>query len=238
MKKTLLLAGLLIILAGCINPLGAKKTETETSKASERISTQQAITMEKMVTVEPPPSVEVLIPVNQLQASSPTVSTKGKTNVFSHQAGLMATNPRSAGSLSAVYGDNIVVRIPARSETRVKTEATGDIAAMGNTSSQYSLLKDISLGGKMILFGTGLILILLAVWLVRKQYKAADVFISKIDSAVAIGESKFSARINMLKERALSSTDPVENSKISAEIAHLNEERGKFKSEVNALKSP
>lgn len=214
----------LLLTVGCINPLGNSQKETVAAKVSESIANQQSLSVERSTKSAPPPSLEISVPVNQSQN---TVNS-GKTVLG------RSTNFQSSANLSS---DGMIhIKIPSQSESNIKAVSNGEISSSGTSNSTYNFVKDISLGGKIILIAVGLGLLLLVTNMIRKRYKSVDFLANKLDKAATIAEEKIANRINSLKEKALSSSDPVENSKIAAELSHWNEARGKVKAEIEALK--
>ena len=212
-----------LFILGCINPLGNSQKETVAAKVSESIANQQSLSVERVTKSSPPPSLDISVPINTYQTAN-----SGKT-----QSG-QSTNFQSSANLG---NDGMIhIKIPSQSEDTVKAVSNGEISSSGTSNSTYNFVKDISLGGKIILVAVGLGLLLLVTNMIRKRYKSVDFLANKLDEAAAIAEGKIANKINNLKEKALSSSDPTENSKIAAELSHWNEARGKVKAEIEALK--
>lgn len=221
---------LLLLSVGCINPLGNAQKETTASKVSESIANQQSLSVERTTKSSPPPSLEITVPVNQVRQNTPFPSgisryNKTTTNDFGETR-----------SFSSLGSGDIHIKIPSQSESSVKATSDGETSSTGTSSSTYNFAKDISLGGKLILIAVGLGMLLFVVQAIRKRYKSVDFLANKLDEAAAIAENKIASKINSLREKSLSSTDPVENSKIGAELSHWNETRGKLKAEIESLK--
>lgn len=223
--RKFILALFLCVLTGCINPLGAKKTETSASRVSEAIASQQALSVERSVRAESVPPMQIRVPV--YTPTTPTVRVPHSSK---------PTDPAPSASPPSVSDNSVTITIPPKFDSTVKAESKGDIDATGTASDKFSLLRDISTGGKLILLAVGIGALFFVITLIRKNYKSVDIALSKIDGAVAIAETKIANRINTLREKSMSATDPSENARIAAEIAHWNDERGKLKAEIENLK--
>lgn len=227
MRIKILVCALSVLLAvGCLNPLGGSKTETGTSKATEEISSKQNLAFERMTRVSAPSSMEISIPVTGLS------STLGRVSPVIYQ-----DRNKPVDNVTNATENVIKINIPSASESSTKATLTGGVNSKGITSSEYSFISDISLGGKIILISLGLLLLYFFVFLVRKKYKSVDFVFGKIDEATVIAEGKIVKRLETLREKSLNSTDPTENARLASEIASLNDDRGKLKAEIFKLKS-
>lgn len=202
----------MLSLTGCLNPLGTQKTEMGTSKISENIAGTQSLAVERIVKSAPPPSLEISVPVTSAPVSS-------------------------RGGVSTVSSNNSVkISIPSQSESTISAQSAGNLAAIGTSSSEFAFSSTLTTGVKLILLAVGLALIFFVVEMIRRRYKAADIFVKKLDDVAVAAEETLSRRINALKERALYTTDASENAKIASELSSLNEERGKLKARLMATK--
>lgn len=213
-KRYIVITALFLSLTGCINPLGNSKTETTTSKATENIVGQQNLAVERISKSAPPPSLKISVP-----SSVPAVAAQKVLN-----------NTNAATPANA-----ITIEIPSPSEDQLKINSDGKLAAIGTSSNDYSLIKDISTGGKLILLAIGIALLATVIFFVvrilKKNSLAAAAAFAAADKGMAIGvktvSDSISSAVRNLRDKAQASTDPKEIASLTSVIANLEADQGK-----------
>lgn len=194
-----LLASVLLGLTGCSSMLPQKRTDTAAVQTAEKVATTSAEKFRRVTEGQPAPP----------PPPPPQVTVSGSSNAVS----IVAAPERPAPGPSRLD--------PSPYREEVTYDSAGEVTA--GTQERASASREISLplGVTLILCALGIIAMLAAFWLVRRSSAAADAAWQAVDQALA-------NRIRAARARAQTETDTAELSRLNAERADLEEERGRL----------
>jgi hypothetical protein len=189
--KLITLTLLIVLCSGCASLVPNERKQSASVKAAETLNTESEKTIRRTLTI------------------APSIWTKlRKAGVEGGKQ--MASNPDYASTDAGPYVHEVL-----------EVNSTSTTGAGSKDAATGSLAVSIPLGVKLILLAIGLGLLVLIIWIIRKQSAA-------VDAAFKVGDNGMAALISQLETWAQTSTNPEDTAKANALLNLANKERGKI----------
>lgn len=206
--KTILTSILLALAIGCGSMIPKEQSQGAALATADKISSQQALTIQKAIKGSPPPNVTIS-GTNNTTYVSPGMAVPG--NYFADH----------------IKGEDLPpMAQTAYQEMTTVTSGTKQAAGSSETQSWYDAIK-IPLGVKIALLAIGLALLFAvvggAIWFAKRNSAAAA-------AAFAAADGMIARRLSAVAEKAALESDKAKQAELMAEKATLEKERGKLSS--------